>query len=134
MTGFDIGIVVLMLLSGFLAMARGFVAEMLSILAWIVALAVTLFLYPYAFPSVREMFSADWIAAVVAQRCPNAVRCADPFHVVAWATDALDEVRRQAWNEARCKPPLSADEVAHTVDSVALLEVARRLRGKRRHG
>lgn len=44
---------------------------------------------------------ADWIAAVVAQRCPNAVRCADPFHVVAWATDALDEVRRQAWNEAR---------------------------------
>src|SRR4051795_13609582 len=28
-------------------------------------------------------------------------RCADAFHVVAWATDALDEVRRQAWNEAR---------------------------------
>ena len=44
---------------------------------------------------------ADWIAAVVADRCRNAVRCADPFHVVAWATDALDEVRRQAWNEAR---------------------------------
>ncbi|MGK2740048.1 CvpA family protein [Tepidicaulis sp. LMO-SS28] len=66
MTGFDIGIVVLMLLSGFLAMARGFVAEMLSIIAWIVALAVTLFLYPYVFPSVREIFSADWIAAIVA--------------------------------------------------------------------
>ena len=45
--------------------------------------------------------AADWIAAVVAQRCPNAVRCADAFHVVAWATDALDEVRRQAWNTAR---------------------------------
>lgn len=44
---------------------------------------------------------ADWIAAVVEQRCPQAVRCADAFHVVAWATDALDEVRRQAWNEAR---------------------------------
>jgi transposase len=44
---------------------------------------------------------ADWISAVVEQRCPNAVRCADPFHVVRWATDALDEVRRQAWNEAR---------------------------------
>jgi transposase len=44
---------------------------------------------------------ADWIAAVVAQRCPAAVRCADAFHVVAWATDALDEVRRQAWNTAR---------------------------------
>jgi transposase len=45
--------------------------------------------------------AADWVAAVVAERCPNAVRCADPFHVVAWATDALDEVRRQAWNRAR---------------------------------
>ena len=44
---------------------------------------------------------ADWIATVVAARCPKAVRCADPFHVVAWATDALDEVRRLAWNEAR---------------------------------
>ncbi len=44
---------------------------------------------------------ADWISAVVAQRCFNAVRCADPFHVVRWATDALDEVRRQAWNTAR---------------------------------
>lgn len=38
---------------------------------------------------------------VVAERCPNAVRCADAFHVVARATDALDMVRRQAWNDAR---------------------------------
>ena len=45
--------------------------------------------------------AADWIATVVAERCPNAVRCADPFHVVAWATEALDEERRRAWNEAR---------------------------------
>lgn len=44
---------------------------------------------------------ANWIATVVAQRCPNAVRCADPFHVVSWATDALDEERRSAWNRAR---------------------------------
>ncbi len=44
---------------------------------------------------------ADWIATVVADRCPQAVRCADPFHVVSWATDALDEVRRAAWNQAR---------------------------------
>lgn len=44
---------------------------------------------------------ADWIADVVAERCVNAVRCADPFHIVRWATDALDEVRRQAWNDAR---------------------------------
>ena len=44
---------------------------------------------------------AEWISLVVAERCPNAVRCADPFHVVRWASDALDEVRRTAWNDAR---------------------------------
>lgn len=44
---------------------------------------------------------ADWIADVVRRRCPAAVRCADPFHVVGWATDALDAVRRDAWNQAR---------------------------------
>jgi transposase len=44
---------------------------------------------------------ADWIADVVSARCPAAVRCADPFHLVMWATDALDDVRRQVWNEAR---------------------------------
>jgi transposase len=45
--------------------------------------------------------AADWIAAVVAARCPDAVQCADPFHVVAWATEALDVERRRAWNDAR---------------------------------
>ncbi|MDN5779732.1 MAG: ISL3 family transposase [Humibacillus sp.] len=46
---------------------------------------------------------AEFIDAVVAARCPNAVRVADPFHVVSWATDALDEVRRGVWNEARAR-------------------------------
>jgi transposase len=32
---------------------------------------------------------------------PQAVLCLDPFHVVRWATDALDEVGRQTWNAAR---------------------------------
>jgi transposase len=44
---------------------------------------------------------ADWITEVVTERCPDAVQCADAFHVVKWATEALDEVRRQAWNQAR---------------------------------
>jgi transposase len=44
---------------------------------------------------------ADWIARVVAQRAPNAIRSADPFHVVAWAIDALDIERRRAWNQAK---------------------------------
>jgi transposase len=32
---------------------------------------------------------------------PHAETCIDPFHVVALATDALDQVRRDVWNEAR---------------------------------
>jgi len=51
-----------------------------------------------------ELVSADaasWIPNVVKQHCPNAKLCLDPFHVVSWATDALDEVRREVWNEAR---------------------------------
>jgi transposase len=45
--------------------------------------------------------AADWIATVVAERCPRAVRVMDPFHVVQWATDALDSVRRAVWNSER---------------------------------
>jgi transposase len=45
--------------------------------------------------------AAQWIADEVAENCPNAVRCADPFHIVAWAGDALDQVRRDTWNAAR---------------------------------
>lgn len=44
---------------------------------------------------------AGFIDAIVAEKCPAAVRVADPYHVVSWATDALDEVRREAWNDAR---------------------------------
>ena len=45
--------------------------------------------------------AAEWIANVVAERCRNAELCMDPFHVVQWATAALDEVRREVWNAAR---------------------------------
>src|ERR1035437_5014641 len=44
---------------------------------------------------------ASWIVNVLDQRCPQAIQCTDPFHVVKWATDALDEVRRAVWNQAR---------------------------------
>ncbi len=45
--------------------------------------------------------AAEWIGNVVADRCPNAELCLDPFHIVAWAAKALDEVRREVWNAAR---------------------------------
>jgi transposase len=44
---------------------------------------------------------ANWIARVVADRAPNAVRSADPFHIVAWAIEALDIERHRAWNAAK---------------------------------
>jgi transposase len=37
----------------------------------------------------------------VAEWCPKAERSIDTFHVVQWATDTLDEVRRAAWREAK---------------------------------
>ena len=44
---------------------------------------------------------AAWITGVVRKQAPQAVICADPFHVVSWATDCLDDVRRETWNLAR---------------------------------
>ena len=38
---------------------------------------------------------ASWITG------PIANVCYDPFHLVALATDALDEIRREVWNDAR---------------------------------
>ncbi len=43
---------------------------------------------------------AAWIKNVLARRCPQAIVCLDPFHVVSWAIEALDQVRREVWNEA----------------------------------
>jgi transposase len=51
-----------------------------------------------------ELVSADmaaWVAGPIREHCPNAELCLDPFHVVMLATDALDEIRREVWNEAR---------------------------------
>ena len=44
---------------------------------------------------------ASWITGPVAERCPDAELCLDPFHVVQLATKALDEIRREVWNQAR---------------------------------
>lgn len=44
---------------------------------------------------------ATWITEVVAQRAPDAIVCIDTFHVIGWATTALDEVRREEWNKLR---------------------------------
>lgn len=45
--------------------------------------------------------AADYIAKVVIERCPTAIRCADPFHIVQWANDAVTRTRVDVWNQAR---------------------------------
>ena len=45
---------------------------------------------------------ASWITGPIGERCPNATVCYDPFHLVKLSTDALDDIRREVWNEARC--------------------------------
>ncbi len=44
---------------------------------------------------------AEWIQRPISERCENATICLDPFHIVKAATDALDEIRREVWNQAR---------------------------------
>jgi transposase len=46
---------------------------------------------------------AEWIHTPVTARAPQAVLCLDPFHVVQWATNAVDKVRRGLWNTLRGK-------------------------------
>lgn len=51
-----------------------------------------------------EVVTADgarWIRSAVRRWCPNARWVMDPFHVVAWANDALEAVRRGEWREAK---------------------------------
>lgn len=51
-----------------------------------------------------ELVSGDgakWIDECIKEYCPNAERCVDPFHVIEWAMDTLDDVRVEAWRNAR---------------------------------
>ncbi|MHB1212481.1 MAG: ISL3 family transposase [Candidatus Nanopelagicales bacterium] len=37
-------------------------------------------------------------------KAPHARQCADPFHVIKLANEAIDKTRRAAWNQARAQP------------------------------
>ena len=45
--------------------------------------------------------AAEWIGDCALAACANATLCLDPFHIVRWATQALDVVRRWTWNLLR---------------------------------
>jgi len=58
---------------------------------------------------------AKWIQGIAQQRCPYATLCTDPFHVVKWATDALNEVRRDLWNRLRKSEDPAEHELAQSL-------------------
>jgi transposase len=58
---------------------------------------------------------AEWIHGPFGQRAPQAVICLDPFHVVAWATSAVEQVRRRlAAQLRRAGKPDQAAAVKHS--------------------
>jgi len=60
----DIIVLAIMLLSGLLAMVRGFMREILSIAAWGIAAITTLYAYPKMLPIGKQYFNNDTIATV----------------------------------------------------------------------
>lgn len=58
----DLGILVLLLISGLLAFSRGFVHEALAVAGWVGAALAVLFLLPYVSPYLRENISNIWLA------------------------------------------------------------------------
>lgn len=61
----DIFLIVVMLVSGLLAMVRGFMREVLSIAAWAAAAATTLYFYSRLLPFAKQYFNNDVVAAGV---------------------------------------------------------------------
>jgi membrane protein required for colicin V production len=59
----DILLIVVMLISGLLAMVRGFMREVLSITAWVLAAGATLYAYPKLLPLAKQYFNNDIVAA-----------------------------------------------------------------------
>jgi len=60
----DIIVLAVMLLSGLLAMIRGFMREILSIAAWGAAALTTLYAFPKLLPTAKTYFNNDTIAMV----------------------------------------------------------------------
>lgn len=61
-TYLDMGLAAIMLLSGLLAMVRGFVREVLSIASWALAAITTWWAFPRLLPIAKTQISTEWIA------------------------------------------------------------------------
>ena len=88
-----------------------------------------------------QVVSADgarWITECVEKYLLNCERCVDAFHVVEWAMDALDAVRRQSWREAQAvvkalpKPEKTGrpqKDDTHAVEAAAAKQKATSIKG-----
>ena len=61
----DLILLAVMLISGLLAMVRGFMREILSIAAWGAAALVTLYAYSKLLPTAKTYFNNDTVASIV---------------------------------------------------------------------
>jgi membrane protein required for colicin V production len=61
----DLALLAVMLISGLLAMVRGFMREILSIAAWGAAALVTLYAFSKLLPTAKTYFNNDTVASVV---------------------------------------------------------------------
>jgi membrane protein required for colicin V production len=62
----DLAVIIVVLVSGMLALLRGFTREVLAILSWVAAAAAAYFFYPLALPYIKPYISKDEIALLAA--------------------------------------------------------------------
>lgn len=58
----DAAVIGFVLLSGVWGLARGFVREVLGIVAWVGAAFAAIYLHPYLVPYARQLITLDWVA------------------------------------------------------------------------
>ncbi len=65
MTGFDVGVAVLVLISAILATARGFTREILSLATWVGSAAIAAYLYFYHGDLLQPYFAEELVGKLV---------------------------------------------------------------------
>ncbi len=72
---------------------------------------------------------AQWIDACIKEYVPHVIRCTDPYHVVSWANEMLDGMRREIWQKHRAeakKHEQAAKEAGDDKDAARRHEELRR--------
>jgi membrane protein required for colicin V production len=62
----DLAVIIIVLISGFLALLRGFTREVLAILSWVAAAVAAYYFYPLAVPDIKTYIPKENVAMAVA--------------------------------------------------------------------